>query len=161
MKTVILNFGYAESAAISSVIMSTYFCGGVDFEDPQIGMQKLAMDFYDWHKSRLKPEYKNNPEAYDFCYDLLNFSFSDTNSCDWDEGMSRDTAWSPFWSEYAIDDLKSGNFIWIPNQAEHVIAQLILQQKPEAFLNADQLPQYFTNVSFTKADLGVCKYIDR
>lgn len=28
MKTVILNFGYAEDAMISNVIMSTYYLGG-------------------------------------------------------------------------------------------------------------------------------------
>lgn len=157
MKTVILNFGYAEDAFVSQVTMSTYFMtGGQEAPSVQDGMLSLALDFYYYSLNMAE-----NPTNLS-CDDFRDFSKmlcrQTHDECYWEERWSylSDSApepiWSPFWSAQTLPDLTSGNFIYIPERAEDVLLDLVLQQMPSAFFNAQKY--HILNIQFTDADLG-------
>jgi hypothetical protein len=158
MKTVILNFGYAESAMVSQVTMSTYYLGdGKDFS-PQEGMMSLAMDFYHYHLN-MTNSIPGETSADDFASDCIYLAVSDTDKSWWDEQWDNlekeipPPIWSPFWAHETLPDLKSGNFIYIPERAEYVLLDLILQSNPKAFSPKEYNPSPL-NIRFTDADLG-------
>jgi hypothetical protein len=138
---------------ISNVIMSTYYLGGgKDFDSVQEGMMSLAMDFYHYHLNLIQEEGKPSINEFEkSCYFLLR---SNTDEACWDECWQYIDApnpiWSPFWINQALPDLKSGNFIYIPERAEDVLIDLIWQQNKEAFKEEPKM----LNVSFSDADLG-------
>lgn len=154
MNTVILNFGYAEDAMISQLIMGTHFlANGENAPTVQEGMLTLAMDFYHYHLNLIQEEGKPSIDEFKkSCYFLLG---SNSDEACWDEYWQYIDApnpiWSPFWTNQALPDLKSGNFIYIPERAEDVLIDLIWQQNNGAFKEEPKM----LNVSFSDADLGI------
>lgn len=150
MRTVILGFGFAEEASVSKVIMSTYHLGGGQDFSPKEGMLKLAEDFYNWHLNLYEDPKECNID--DFLTLLKRFPSLSTDSACWEEWYeSYQPIWSPYWTEYSIDDLKTGNFIWVENSAEDLLASLVLEIFPNAFKNADYLKK---KVEISQKDLG-------
>lgn len=158
MKTVILNFGFAESAMISQVTMSTYYLGdGRDYLVDE-GMKSLAMDFYHYHLN-MTNSVPGETSADDFASDCIYLTQSNTDMSWWGEQWENlekeipSPVWSPFWTQETLPDLKSGNFIYIQERAEWILLDLILQSNPKAFL--EEYNPSPLNIRFTNADLGV------
>lgn len=113
----------------------------------------LAMDFYHYHLNFFEKGELLSVDDFDkSCFYLIK-SNSDQASWDeyWHDRSLPDPIWSLYWTTETFPDLKSGNFIYIPERAEEVLIDLIWQQNPKAFKEEPKM----LNISFSDANLGV------
>ena len=157
-RVIIWSPGFAENASLGNIISSTHFLAkGKTFATKREAIETLAEDLWQQYNYLVRENNKYHdkyPDIHPYKEEsnvdgpvnsFINFieempgRVTDDGVADEELDSDYQLSFSPYWTEYAMEDVAKGDFIFISESAEEIFCIALSKKYPDIF---NDFPDY-------------------